>query len=202
MRIILVRHGDSAMSSDKWHGITDEHLSGEGRTEVYKHARELKKYNPVMIYTCPTQRNVDTARILADELHIPVKKNDALLPLDLGKFVGKSRDKHLSEVRHYLMNPNETIPGGQSVNEWAKQYLPFFERYFKNKSDQTIIFVTHGRNIILTKAYLKDGGLAPRFDKDLMVNHKTTTERGGYALVTPPNKLEIVNSKPTKGGLS
>jgi len=201
MKIILARHGDAVNSDGKFHGIDDKPLTSEGRSEVYATAKELRQYHPTMIYYCPTQRTRETATILANELNIPRKKSDALLPLDLGTFVGKDSEKFLSAIKHYLTNPEEKIPGGQSVNDWAKQYLPFFEKAFLNKSRDAIIFVTHGRNILLTKAYLSQDKLAPNFDKDVLLDSKTSTEHGGYALVD--NKgFRIMDPKKVIAGQS
>ncbi len=201
MKIILARHGDAVNADGKFHGVSNESLSSEGRSEVYRTAKELKEYNPTMIYYCPTKRCKETAAILATELNLNRRKNDALLPLDPGTFVGKDIHKYLDAFRQYLLHPSEKFPSGQSVNEWAAQYLPFFEKYFKNKSRDTVIFVTHGRNILLTRAYLKSDGVAPAFDKDTLVNNKTTTEHGGWALVDN-GKLEIMTPKPVKAGQS
>jgi broad specificity phosphatase PhoE len=202
MNIILVRHGDVANADHKFHGISNEPLSSKGREEVYRTVKDLKPFNPSMIYYCPTQRTSDTAKILSNELGIARKKSDALLPLNLGNFVGKPIDTFLKSVRHYLANPEEKIPGGQSVNDWAAHYLPFFEKYFRNKSNNTIIFVTHGRNILLTKAYIESGELAPNFDKSELINNTETTEHGGYALARMPDHFEIIDSKSVIGGRS
>src|SRR5689334_9276344 len=127
MKIILARHGDAVNSDGKFHGLEDKPLTSEGRIECYALAKELKKYHATIIYYCPTKRAQETAKILSDELGIVHKKSDALKPLDLGTFVGKPIDKYLDNVRYYLTNTSTKIPNGQSVDDWAAQYLPFFE---------------------------------------------------------------------------
>jgi broad specificity phosphatase PhoE len=208
LKIILARHGDAKNTAGKFHGMKDEPITSKGRSEAYQLAKELKQYHATMIYYSPLSRTRDTAKILGSELAIPTREAPELKPLDNGQFTGKHINKTSIEMlKHYLNNPDVTIPGGQSVNDWARQYLPFFERLFKrksykNSSDNTIIFMTHGRNIILTNAYLHGSGLAPNFDKALLVDNKLTTEHGGYAVATPPDKFQIIDSKPTVAGTS
>lgn len=202
MKIILARHGDAVNSSGKFHGLVDEPITSKGREEAYKLAKELKDQDAQMIYYSPLSRTRDTAKILSEELGITRKKSDALKPLDLGSFVGKPIDKYLDSVKHYLSHTDENFPNGQSVNDWAAQYLPFFERYYRNKSNQTIIFMTHGRNILLSKAYILGGKLAPSFDKQVLTDNKDTTEHGGYAIAEPPNSFKIINAKHVMAGQS
>jgi alpha-ribazole phosphatase len=204
MKIVLARHGDATNQEGKFHGLIDYPLTEKGRETSYEMARELEKYNPTMIFYSDMSRSKDTAKILHDELNIPMKRAPQLNPLDLGDFVGKSSSgKNLEEVRHYLNNPNEKIPGGQSVNDWAAVYLPFFEKYFQKKGDNdSIIFVTHGRNIIITKAYLHGHGLAPSFDKSVLADNKVSIEHAGHAVAEPPNKFRIIDSASVAAGKS
>lgn len=203
MRIILARHGDAQNSTGKFHGLEDEPITSKGREESYKLANELKQYNPKMIYYSPLSRTRDTASIISDELNIPKKANDNLLPLDLGNFVGKPVDKYRNQVKYYLSNPDKKIPGSrESVNDWAGNYLPLFEQYFRHKSPETIIFMTHGKNILLSKGYIDKGNLAPDYDKNILTNNNESTEHGGYAIATPPDDFEIVTPKKVAAGTS
>jgi broad specificity phosphatase PhoE len=201
MRIILARHGDAVNSTGKFHGLKDEPITSKGREETYRLAEQLEQYGATMIYYSPLSRNRDTAKILSEELDIPMRVAPELKPLDSGDFEGKSIKTHLDDFKHYLNNPSEKIPGGQSVNSWARQYLPFFEQYLRNKSDETVIFVTHGRNIILSSAYMKKGNLAPDFDKHVLTDNKITTEHGGYAIANG-NQFKIIDTKKVAAGLS
>jgi broad specificity phosphatase PhoE len=202
MRVILVRHGDAVNSNGKFHGLVDNPLTDEGRKEADEIADTVKQFNPSMIYTSPLSRARETAKIIGSKINVPVQSNKALLPLDLGSFVGKPIEQNLDKVRHYLDNPNERIPNGGTVNQWARQYLPFFEQLHKNKSDQNVVFVTHGRNIILTKAYLKVKGRAPAFDKSVLLNNDKSTEHGGYAVAEPNGNFSIETPKKVMAGQS
>jgi probable phosphoglycerate mutase len=201
MRIIIGRHGDSVGTKGKFHGPINHPLTSKGREEAYKLARDVKKYHPSIIYYSPLDRCRDTAKIVASELGIPTKPAKELGPLDVGDYDGKPIDKYLPRVRYHLMHTDVPFPNGGTVDEWAGKYLPFLERKLEDKKNETIMFLSHGRNIVLTKAYIKAGGLAPEFDKETVYDNKVSTEHGGHAIVSP-NHFEIVTPRPVKVGES
>lgn len=198
---MLARHGDAVGTKGKLHGLQDDPMTSAGRREIYHLATELQAYHPQAIVYSPLSRTRDSAQILSRELGIPAHPAKALLPLDLGHLVGKSTTQYADYVRHYLSHPDDPIPGGGTVNAWARAYLPFFERYLTHPNTGTIIFMTHGRNIVLSKAYLESGQPAPAFDKATLVNNQESTEHGGYAVATP-GQFEVVTPKPVARGLS
>lgn len=200
MKIILVRHGDAKNQDGIFHGVTNDPLTADGEDEALDVAERLKKYKPSIIYASPVRRAKETAELIGHTLNIPVRVAPELKPLDLGKFVGRDIDQDLENLKYYLANPSEKIPGGQSVKDWASKYLPFFRKLFDAKSDQSIAFVTHGRNFILTKANLKSGGT--KFDSKVLTSETHSAEHGGMAVATPPNKFELLDAKQVKPGQS
>jgi len=201
--VILARHGDARNTAGKFHGLVDEPLTKKGIKEGHSLAEELKQYKPTMIYTSPMSRTFDTAKIISDELKIPIIQSNELLPLDLGDFVGLSTDEYVEDLKHYLDNPNKKIPGGQPVNEWAKKYNKFFNKIFNGlESNESVIFLTHGRNILLTKADMKEGTYNTRFDKSILTGSDKSTEHGGYAIASKPDKFDIVTPKSVTKGSS
>lgn len=199
MKIILARHADAKNQDGVFHGVTNVPLTEEGKDSAYDLAERLQEHKPTMIYSSPVRRSMDTAKILGGVLEIPVRPAKELNPLDLGEFVGKDSEEYLNDVKYFLENPEEEIPGGQSVKDWANKYLPFFDRLFNHKSDQSIIFLTHGRNIVLTRAHLKSG---KGFDPKILSENTISTDHSGYAIAEPPNKFQIVDEKPVKAGQS
>lgn len=193
--IILARHGDAVNQDGKFHGITNEPLTLKGKNEVYDLAKQLRKFSPTKIYTSPVRRSKETAQILSSELNAPVETRAELNPLNLGEFVGKPIDKNLQEVRAFLKNPNQTIPGGESVNSWAGKFLPFLKSL---PEDDNSILVTHGRNIVLAKASM---GHSSGFDKSVLANNDKSTEHGGFAIIDG-DKFSIETPRAVKRGQS
>lgn len=201
MKVILARHGDAINGTGKFHGMIDTALTSKGITEAHKLAQDLKKYNASEIISSPMKRAMQTAEVLGKELGIPVKANNALLPLDLGSFVGKPTDTYTNQLKPYLSQPDKKIPQGEAVNSWAQRFIPFINKFVFNKSsDKTVIIVTHGRNILLTKADIKLGNNT-KFDESVLTSSDKSTEHGGYAIVDN-GKFEIITPKLVQAGQS
>jgi len=202
--IYLVRHGDAVGTEGKFHGLKDNPLTKEGVNEAMDIAKTLRetKIPFKKIFSSPLSRTMDTASFISDELGIPIEPRKELLPLDLGAYVGKKISDHEDDVRHYLMHPNERIINGEKVNDWAHRYIPFANKYLYDGTDDHHIFVTHGRNILLTKADMKLGNNL-NYDNKFLAENGTSTKHGGYAVANgDDNSFKIVTPKKTAAGIS
>ena len=203
MKIVLVRHGDAVGTKGKFHGMLDTPLTAKGIKDVEEIAPEFRKYKPEIIYSSPLSRTFDSAKIIAQVLGgLEVVRNKALLPLDLGNFVGQpTNTRNVEMLKYYFKNPNIKIPGGEPVNNWAMRFIPFFNKYFYDNNSSTIMFVTHGRNFILTKADVKLGNNL-KYDNRLLYDTDESIEHAGYALATPPKNIRFIMPKKVKPGSS
>jgi broad specificity phosphatase PhoE len=202
MKVILIRHGDAIGTKGKFHGLVDNPLTESGKKEASLTAKKLQGLRIKKIISSPMTRARQTAKIVGDELGLPVEINKALNPLDLGDFVGKSVDTNLDKVKQYLSNPDKRIPGGGTVSDWANNYIPFINKLLYNPSDDTVAVVTHGRNIILTKADMKTGN-NDNYDVNELLNADKSTEHGGYAVADGrDNSFKIVTPQNVKSGQS
>jgi probable phosphoglycerate mutase len=204
--VILVRHGDAVNGEGKFHGMIDDKLTPSGIKEAQEIVKRVKVFNPSTIYSSPLSRTTDTANVIGKALNIPVIRNKALLPLDLGAFIRKPTNrKNVEELKYYIAHPNIKIPSGESINHWAQKYVPFFNKYFFNKSPDTVIFVTHGRNILLSEADIKEGENL-KFDNNILLesNKGKSTEHGGIAVAdnNASPKFKILDEKKVTPGAS
>ncbi len=202
--VYLVRHGDAVGSEGKFHGMKDTPLTTKGVNQATHVASTLANSGKDFkkIYTSPLSRTRDTADIISEAVGSPVEARKELLPLDLGEFVGKPTNTYNEHVKHYLDNPKEQIPNGGTVDGWAKNYIPFINKLLYDGSDDNHIVVTHGRNIILTKADMKLGN-NHRYDNQLLAENDKSTEHGGYAIANGNNNtFRIVTPKKTAVGVS
>jgi len=202
--VYLVRHGDAVGTKGKFHGMKDTPLTTKGVQEAQQLAETLSKsgINFKKIYSSPLSRTADTAEIISEATGLPVEYRKELYPLDLGAYVGKSTDEYKEDVKNLILNPNEPIPNGGSVSQWAKSYIPFANKFLYDGSDDNVIFVTHGRNILLTKADIKLGN-NERFDNKWLANNDVSTEHGGYAIANgDENKFDIITPKQSVAGVS
>lgn len=202
--VYLVRHGDAEGTKGKFHGMKDNPLTAQGVNEAISVSKKLANSGIKFkkIFASPLSRTTDTADIISDELGLPVEKRKELLPLDLGLYVGKSTNDYQDDVRHYMQNPKEQIPNGGTVDKWAKSYIPFANKYIYDGTDDNYIFVTHGRNIILTKADMNLGNNL-RYDNMVLADNDTSTQHGGYAVADGNNNsFKIFSPKKTVAGVS
>jgi probable phosphoglycerate mutase len=202
--VYLVRHGDAKGTKGKFHGLKDVPLTKEGVDEAVAIGDKLakSKVDFKKIFTSPLSRTRDTADIISEATGLQVESRNELLPLDLGEYVGKSTDTYQEDVQHFLKNPKEQIPNGGTVDEWAKKYIPFANKFLYDKTDDNYIFVTHGRNILLTKADMKLGNNY-KYDNDFLSKTDISTEHGGYAVANgDKNQFAIVNARKTSAGVS
>lgn len=202
--VYLVRHGDAVGTKGKFHGMKDVPLTKEGVNEAVNIGDKLAKSGIKFkkIFTSPLSRTRDTADIISEATGLPVEHRNELLPLDLGEYVGKSTDVYNEDVKHFLKNPKEQIPNGGTVDKWAKNYIPFANSHLYDGTDDNYIYVTHGRNILLTKADMKLGNNY-RYDNDFLSKNDISTEHGGYAIANGDrNYFKIINPKKTAAGVS
>ena len=72
-----------------------------------------------------------------------------LRPWDVGMFSGKSREYTQEAFNHYIDNPDEPIPDGESLREFAKRQTKAIKRYIKEgQEDGPILLVFHSSNCI------------------------------------------------------
>jgi probable phosphoglycerate mutase len=202
--VYLVRHGDAVGTEGKFHGMKDNPLTKQGVNEGMNIARTLRETGTHFkrLYSSPLSRTMDTASFISDELGLPVEPRKELLPLDLGAYVGRPIKDHEDEVRHYLLHPKEKIVNGESVDNWAHRYIPFANKDLFDGTDDNVIYVTHGRNILLTKADLKLGNNL-KYDNNFLAENGTSTKHGGYAIANGDDKsFKIVTPKKTAAGIS
>lgn len=202
--VFLVRHGDAVGTKGKFHGLKDVPLTQEGVNEAVHIGSKLANSGIKFkkIFSSPLSRTRDTAEIISEATGLPVEHRNELLPLDLGEYVGKSTETYKDDVKHFLENPKEQIPNGGTVDKWAKNYIPFANTHLYDGTDDNYIYVTHGRNILLTKADMKLGNNY-KYDHDFLAKNDISTEHGGFAVANgDKNFFKIVNPKKTAAGVS
>ena len=199
MKVILARHADAKNQDGVFHGMNDEPLTKDGKVEALKMGQKFAKFNPSLVITSTRRRSVDTGKAIARSLGIEQRAEKALDPLDLGEFVGKSTEEYTDDVKHFLENPDEQVPGGGTVREWADKYIPFFNKIYNHKGkDESVIFVTHGRNILLSKADLDTGSNNNNYNPKMLTDSDTSTEHAGYAIADPAGKPNFSIETPRK----
>lgn len=191
--LIAIRHGNTQLDGkdSKYSGYRPVPLTSEGIKNAISVGEALKKINVVdtskPIYSSPVKRAMQTAEEVASHVGAEVEPKDELKGWNIGKFVGQSEDKTRPEVNSYIENPNKTIPGGESYNQFKNRLSPFIKNLVE--SDDINTAVTHSVNINLIKAIAKNKGGEP--DKKLLMKPNDLAP-DGILLVNPDWSVEEI----------
>jgi alpha-ribazole phosphatase len=122
-RTYLVRHGTPAGVTGRCIGHCDVPLSEAGREEMRRLATSLPA-EARRIVSSDLTRAVDSARVLAEAMNIPVSTDSRLREMDFGDWDGKDwRDIHATDadaLSHWCGDfVNAPPPGGESLASMA-----------------------------------------------------------------------------------
>jgi broad specificity phosphatase PhoE len=92
-------------------------LDENGKQDAKDAAKFLADKEIGQAWTSPLSRSKDTAKTILKGRGIKAVSDNGLLPLDSGKLSGKNKEKHKSEMDYYEAHPDETIPGGESLDD-------------------------------------------------------------------------------------
>jgi broad specificity phosphatase PhoE len=132
--IYLIRHGKTLYNQKGlFRGEANIPLVEEG----FKDAEEIKKFleevKPSFIVSSDKKRATQTANILAKGTDIEPTDTDQLRAWNLGKFSGQPKnEENLKELEKYINNPDESVPEGESLNEFKDRILPVLAECFEH----------------------------------------------------------------------
>ena len=148
-RFILVRHGQTAWNRDeRFRGRFDLLLNETGLRQAYAAAIHLKEYPVAAIYASPLKRTLETAKVIANQLGLPVKPLEGLIDIDFGKWQGMSATEAAKNngklLKTWLEQPHKMkFPGGESLEIVRQRVTGAVEMLAAKHPDQTVILVSH-----------------------------------------------------------
>jgi broad specificity phosphatase PhoE len=168
-RLLLVRHGGTVMSEDRFAGATDVALSDDGREQARRLADRLSREKIAAIYASPLGRTVETARILAAPHNLEVQKRDGLREISHGHWEQMTRreveEKFPDEAAEWEKDPYTFAPaGGESGLAVTARALPVLIELVRNHKGEIILVVSHKATIRLLLSSLL--GFDPRRYRD------------------------------------
>ena len=142
----ILRHGcTKANDDDEYRGWGTYGLDADGKQDAEKAAAFLKDKGVKRIVTSTLKRHTQTAEILSRALGVPVETDEGFRTLNVGEFTGKKRSEHADKLQKYLDNPDEVIPGGESVSAFMARSGAAFAN--ARKHDEQTLIVTSRSNI-------------------------------------------------------
>lgn len=119
MRLLLIRHAETAGNQRHFVGREDLDLTDEGRRQVVALTHAVASEAIHLVLASPLKRALDTARPLADTRGLSVGVRSGLLEIDYGELQGRDKSgPPLRLRRQYLETP---MPGGESLRDvWTR----------------------------------------------------------------------------------
>lgn len=163
MKLLFVRHGENEnnLLGDAGFFENDFPLTANGKEQSLNAALLCKQYNPVKIYTSNYLRAWQTAEIIAGECDgIPIESTPMLREINQGQWGGlKSGEitRLLKEMGLWEWGPRTyewKAPDGESFKDVMERSRSFVESV-ADKSDSTVVFVTHSGTLKVLMSWLQ-----------------------------------------------
>ncbi len=192
--MLVLRHGETGLNKEKkFRSLKNVPLDDNGIAEAEAAAAFLKNYPIVKIVTSPLDRAYHTAMMVAEVNQAPILKDRMLLPWDLGELSGKSREEYGPVLQHYIDNPEQTVPGGESLHEFRDTMFAAFDKYIPESSpDSLILFVAHTSTVTTLCQWADDN-----YTGQPEVDDESVQPGGVAALYKVDDKYEV---RPIFGG--
>jgi alpha-ribazole phosphatase/probable phosphoglycerate mutase len=149
-RVWLIRHGEPAEQvTGRCYGSLDIELSAKGRHQMEEVAQHLKAESPSAIYTSPSSRALESARILTTTQSCPLETITDFREMDFGALEGLAYDEIAAQYpnlyRQWMETPTEIrFPNGENFSEMQTRVLRAFEKMLGEREGQTVMIVSHG----------------------------------------------------------
>lgn len=135
----FIRHGETELNNpsngdqEKFRGDIDVPLNENGEQQAQEIPDYLAGYNLSAIYHSGMQRTEQTIAPLAEAKGIVPVEMENLNSLNTGDFAGLPKNEENREkLAWYRKNPDEQIPGGESVQSFRDRVDPLIYNIIKN----------------------------------------------------------------------
>jgi probable phosphoglycerate mutase len=156
-RIILARHGDATYSSDNGDDASGGILTELGRSQARALANQLRNREIAAIVCSDLSRARQTARIVAEILHLPVDVRAGLHEYRTGDEPYDLRSLGAALLAWLDGDLQPRILGGESGEEIAQRIRPVLEDLVRAYEGKTVLAVIHGGAIIATLGSIAPG---------------------------------------------
>lgn len=168
-----IRHGTTeANENNLFRGYWDVPLDEAGRQDAKEAGNWLKDCGIRMVYCSPLVRAHETAKIICEILKLDEPMVDhRLLPWNIGKLSGQDRDEYREVLDHFIDHPDEVIPEGESLNDFADKIREAVEFFlYEARAEGIKAFVTHTSDLIQAENYVYGVGAHGRPEGEDSVN--------------------------------
>ncbi len=145
--LLTVRTGETIWEQQtRIDSIAGSPLSENGRECVIHIGKELFPHEPTVIYTSEGEAEQQTAKLLAKELGIKIKKKDKLCEINFGLWQGlkieEIKRRQPSLHKQWLESPGSVRPpGGETLEDAQERLYQTVEEIARKEKKQTPVLV-------------------------------------------------------------
>ena len=186
-RLILIRHGETDWNVEgRYQGQADPPLNARGEAQARRLAEELQGVDMDVLYASPLRRALQTARVIAERLKLPLHTEPRLMEIHLGEWQGllwyEIADRYPDLFRRWQTEPWEVAPpGGESLAQVQSRVYAAVDDILARHQGQCVGLVTHRLPIALLKIRYQGFGpdavrtleLPNTYWEEIPVEHKT-----------------------------
>jgi broad specificity phosphatase PhoE len=119
----------------------------------------------------------------------PLTLTPALRSWDLGELAGQPTATTIERIKQYMRTPDTRVPGGESWNQFVDRYLDFLVPHWQQPGYCAL--VTHGRNILVARAWLTAGQEGHRLDDSVLgADYSKFVKHGAWVSATTDRVLD------------
>ena len=149
-KILLVRHGHvEGIKPERFRGRTELPLTHRGVLEAQAVARRIASaWRPVMVYTSPMQRCVETGRAIANACGVESEAIDHLNDIDYGAWQSKSYEEiektDPQAFASWFATPHLVrFPNGESLQDMVARTADALRLALTRHAEDIVVLVGH-----------------------------------------------------------
>lgn len=130
----LLRHGQTAANQqDRFRGPIDFPLDRQGVDDAHNLSRVMSKVPTGSILSSDMQRAMHTAMIVGDRKGVYPRPDQNLRAWNVGVLAGQPKDSPEAKefIKYYQDHPDEVVPKGESLNQFAGRVEPVILKMVK-----------------------------------------------------------------------
>ncbi len=149
MRLILVRHGETAWNKEgRFQGQSLVGLNQRGAAQARRVAKALLPTKPTALYSSPLTRTLMTAQEISQELSIPVVPMEGIKEINLGELEGITgqgmRTQYPQVYAAWREDPSDVVfPGGESLRQLQERAWSAIKGIEQTHPEDVVVAVSH-----------------------------------------------------------
>jgi broad specificity phosphatase PhoE len=149
-RILLVRHGHvEGIDPERFRGREDVPLTAIGRQQAHSAAAFIAgRWKPVIVYTSPLQRCIETGQEIASACSVSPQVLDGLNDIDYGLWQWKTHVEVQAQwpdlLQRWLTAPHLVrFPEGESLQDLMARLTDVLRMLLEHHANDTVVLVGH-----------------------------------------------------------